>query len=250
MDVDDDDPPPRLTDRGTSFTFTLTLVLIGVLVMAAWLLKKNATTRTGPILATAPAPADQSAPAHLTADGSPRIPLEDQTGRPRSTYQIITNCRLEDDPANDGDVFKVWHPQGTHRFSLYWVNTIKTTGGSPESAREFADHFGLQTEDGLRSAGAEAAQFTNNLLRNRPFRVATKWEKGPAGHYQAFVYLDDGATGLQNLALLLVQNGLALIRASSHELPEEKISAGDFHNLLLKAEEEARSNGSGAWVNK
>ena len=245
----DDAPTTRGTDRSTSFTFALTLILIAVLVVVAWALKRSAAGRDPAASSTGEKGGSLADPGHSVIDGSPRIPVGEDT-RPRFTYQVLTNCRLEDDPANDGDVFTVVHPQGTHRFTLYWVSTIKTTGGSPEGTREFADHFGIQTEDRLRLAGAEAAQFTTNLLRNRPFRIATKWEKDAAGNFLAFAYLDDGVTGLQNLALLLVQNGLAIIKPCSRELPEEKITAGDFHNLLTKAEDEARANRSGAWTQK
>ncbi len=244
-----DDAPTRGPDRSTSYTFALTLIFIAVLVIVAWVVQRNAKNHeTTPVINGKPGLLDSS--PHVGPDGSPRIPIDDETGKPRSTYQVLTNCRLEDDPGNDGDVFNIVHPQGTHRFSLYWVSTVKVNGGSPESAREFADHFGIQTEDRLRSAGGDAAEFTTNLLRNRPFRIATKWEKDPTGNFLAFVYLDDGSTGLQNLALLLVQNGLAMIKPCSRELPEEKLSAGDFHNLLTMAEDEARRTPAGAWAHK
>ena len=235
-------------DKSTSFTLGITLLLMAFLIIVAWALKRNAEDHPRPPAGETIAGSPRSG---SPATGQPSIPL-DTNGQPQSEYQGLTDCRLEDDPANDGDTFRVFTPQGSHLFRLYWVQTVQMNAGSPESAREATDHFSLKAEADLRELAVEARDFTLNTLRAVHFRVITKWEKDPVeGAYQCFVYASDGANDkplLHNIALLLVQNGLAIIRPCARPLPEPEISAGDFHNHLLTAEAEARRTRSGGWA--
>ena len=61
---------------------------------------------------------------------------------------------------------------------------------------------------------------------------------------------DAAKPALQNIALLLVQNGLAVIRPCNRPLPEMDTTAGDFQNQLNAAEAEARSQLCGGWATK
>ena len=245
----DESTPPR-EDKSTSYTVGLTVLLMLALIIAAWALKRNAGSHSR-------TEAPDSAAAVLArppVSGSPpSIPLGDD-GKPKSEYQVITDCRLEDDAANDGDTFRIATPQGTHLFRLYWAQTVQMNGGSPESIREFMDHFALKTENRVRELAVEARDFTLNMLHAVPFRIATRWEKDPAdGAYQCFVYASDGDSAkpaLQNIALLLVQNGLAIIRPCNRPLPELDTTAGDFQDQLTAAEEAARRQLCGGWATK
>lgn len=247
-----DDPYTPREDKSTSFTLTITLLLMAVLIIVAWVLKRNAGERNPPA-SSQPAAAAPANPAASAAAATPSIPLGDD-GQPKSEYQILPNCKLEDDPANDGDTFRVLTPRGSFLFRLYWVQTVQLNGGTPEAAREAMDHFGLKSEDQLRELAVEARDFTLNTLRTVHFRVITRWEKDSAdGAYQCFAYASDGAPGqptLQNMAYLLVQNGLALIRPCSRPLPEPATSAGDFQNQLTTAEAEAKRTLSGGWARR
>jgi endonuclease YncB( thermonuclease family) len=247
-----DEPYTPREDKSTSFTLSITLVLMAVLIIVAWVLKRNAGDHGAPAAPNQPAAAG---PAHPAAAGSaaPSIPLGED-GQPKSDYQILADCKLEDDPANDGDTFRVLTPRGSFLFRLYWVQTVQLNGGTPEAAREAMDHFGLKTEDGLRELAAEARDFTLNTLRSVHFRIITRWEKDPADNaFQCFAYASDGAPSqstLQNMAFLLVQNGLALIRPCNRPLPEPATTAGDFQNQLSSAEAEAKRTLSGGWARR
>ena len=244
-----DEPTPPREDKSTSYTVGLTGLLMLVLIIAAWALKRNAASHS------------QSPPDSASTDsvkppvkGSvPSIPLGDD-GKPKSEYQVVTDCRLEEDAANDGDTFRIATPQGTHLFRLYWVQTVQMNGGSPENIREFMDHFSLKSENRVREIAVEARDFTLNMLHAVPFRIATKWEKDPAdGAFLCFVYASGGDAAkpaLQNIALLLVQNGLAVIRPCNRPLPEMDTTAGDFQDQLTAAEEEARRQLCGGWATK
>ena len=247
-----DEPIPPHQDKSTGYTVGLTLLIMTVLIIAAWALKRNASERVVPHSAEPAAAGGQSRPA-TKGTATPSIPLGED-GKPKSEYQVVTDCRLEDDTANDGDTFRLATPQGSHLFRLYWAQTVQMNGGSPESIREFMDHFSLKTEDRLRELAVEARDFTRNMLRAVPFRIATRWEKDPAdGAFLCFVYASDADAAkprLQNIALLLVQNGLAIIRPCSRPLPEIDTTAGDFQDHLTEAESEAHRQLSGGWAKK
>jgi len=236
-------------DKGTSYTLGITLLLMAVLVIAAWALKRNAGDKNP---APPPAQIDKGRGNGTGPVDFPAIPVGEDA-RPRSEYQVITDCRLVEDPANDGDSFRIHTPQGTFPFRLYWVETVPLNGGSPDIIREFSDHFEVKTEERLRELATEAKEFTVNTLRSVQFRVVTKWEKDATGAALCFVYASDADAArpqLQNLALLLVQNGLALIRPSSRALPEANTAPGDFQNQLTAAEAEAKRLLCGGWAKK
>ena len=247
----DESSLPR-EDKSTSYTVGLTVLLMAALIVAAWALKRNATDHPQPQPTDPAVPAVAVRPA-ASGTVTPSIPVGDD-GKAKSEYQVVTDCRLEDDAANDGDTFRVVTPQGAHLFRLYWVQAVQMNGGSPESIREFMDHFLLKTEDRLRELAVEGRDFTLNMLRAVPFRIVTKWEKDPAdGAFLSFVYAsgsDAAKPTLQNIALLLVQNGLAIIRPCNHPLPEIDTTPGDFQNQLTAAEAEARRLRSGGWAGK
>jgi endonuclease YncB( thermonuclease family) len=243
----EDDYSPR-EDKGTSYTLGITLLLMAVLVIAAWALKRGAGEKSTP-------PPAQTDKGQGTGTGSaefPAIPVGED-GKPKSDYQVITDCRLVEDPGNDGDSFRVHTPQGTFPFRLYWVEAVPLNGGSPDVIREFSDHFEVKTEERLRELATEAKEFTVNTLRSVHFRVVTKWEKDATGAALCFVYASDADAAqprLQNLALLLVQNGLALIRPATRALPEAGTAPGDFQNQLTAAEAEAKRLLCGGWAKK
>lgn len=241
----DDNLSPR-EDKSTSYTLTLTVLLMAGLMVSAWALKRNAGDHNP---APPPVQTDKTTQAGAV---TPTIPVGDD-GKPKSEYQVLTNCRLEEDPTAEGDSFRIQTPQGSFRFRLYWVQTVPVNGGGPELIREFMDHFEIKSEQRLREVAAEAREFSVNLLRSVHFRVVTRWEKDAAGAVLCFVYATDGdpaRPSLQNLGLLLVQNGLAVIRPVSRPLPEPNTKPGDFQNLLSGAESEARRMLCGGWARK
>jgi endonuclease YncB( thermonuclease family) len=243
-----DDYEPR-EDKSTSSTLTVTLIFMVVLVIMAWALKRNAADRAVP---GAPAPLGAGEARGSGGSAGPSIPL-DGNQQPRFDYQVIDRCQLEDDPANDGDTFRVLTPQGSFLFRLYWVQAVQVSGDTPESSRDAMEHFHLRTEAELRDLAVQARDFTLNTLRGVPFRLVTRWEREPGGEaYYCFAYAAESAAAgaaQHNLALLLVKNGLALIRPSKYPLPNSPATKpGDFHNDLLAAQEEAARTHTGGWA--
>lgn len=238
-------------DKSTSYTLGITLLLMAFLIIVAWALKRNAAGHAKP--ETPAAEVKPGKPA-VPPVGEPSIPLGDDR-QPLTEYEIITDCRLlEGIEGNDGDSFGAITPRGSFRFRLYWVQTPQMNGASPEQVRTAMDHFGLKTEASLHELAVEARDFTLNTLKAVHFRIVTRWERDPAEQaYLCFVYASDGDAEkplLHNLSLLLVQNGLALIRPSTRPLPEMDVSAGDFQNQLITAEDAARQSLLGGWARR
>jgi endonuclease YncB( thermonuclease family) len=235
-------------DHSTTSTVTVTLVILAVVIVLAWYLKRRAAERQ-PVLPKVEQTVGTGAGVPATA-ADPRIP-RDEEGKPLSDYQILTpgGCRLMDDPGNGGDAFKASTPQGTHRFRLYWVRTAAVNAGEPGSARDVIDHFGLRDENELQEVAKDAAKFTLSLLRARPFRIVTRWEKEAGDDaFLCFVYLDNGEGGWQNLSSWLVRSGLAMIVPCERDLPEPKVSAAEYQKQLETDEAEAKHSRTGAWA--
>lgn len=241
------EPDDFRADRSTSATLTLTLVSLAVLIVVSWVLRKRAAGRQ-PTMPAVTELAKVSAPPPDAGD--PRIP-QGEDRQPLSEYQILTpgSCHLMDDPGNGGDTFRAATAEGTHRFRLYWVRTAAVNGGDPVTAREITDHFALRDENHLQEVAKDAAKFSLGLLRARPFRMVTRWEKEPGDSaFLCYVYLDNGEGGWQDLAVWLVRSGLAMIAPTDRDPPEPHSSATAYHRQLKAEEEEARRNRTGAWA--
>ena len=254
-----DFPPAMIQDKSTRFTLFATGILLLVLCIMGWLLSRTASAKRQAAAQVQPPPSAPAVPAPapaIPADRAPpppSLPL-DEHGQPRFEYVVLTDVTLTDDPANDGDTFLLKTPEGTHRFCLYFVDTVETDGGQPEAARDMAGYFEFDSEEPLRALGLEARDFSLRLLRASSFRVVTRWEKSAEEDaYFAFLYLKDPDTGeFINLAQWLVRYGLARIVACERDQPEGNsgLSAARFREILTEEESRSRTEAHGAWSRK
>ena len=248
-----------IQDKSTRFTLFATGILLLVLFILAWLLsrtaiaKREATAPPLPPQAFSPpaSPGLATPPQHITPP--PSLPL-DADGHPRFEYVVLTDVTLVDDPANDGDTFLLKTSEGTHRFCLYFVDTVETDGGQPEAARDMAAYFEFDSEEPLRALGLEARDFSLRLLRASSFRVITRWEKSAEEDaYQSFIYLrDPDKGGFVNLAQWLVRYGLARIVPCERDQPDgdRGLSAARFREILIEEEARSKVEAHGAWSRK
>ena len=95
-------------------------------------------------------------------------------------YEKLDGCRYVPHRNNDGDSFYVNHQGRTFELRLYFVDTPETYLSHSSQRERVADQGkalgGLDEAETLQ-LGKEAAQYTRNLLLNRPFTVYTYWEK-------------------------------------------------------------------------
>ena len=147
--------------------------------------------------------------------------------------QSFSNVRLVPNSYNDGDSFVVEMDGKQHRLRLYFVDCPETTVEATtdaERAREQVRYFGLKDPKLLIQYGVEAKRFVEQAL-SKPFRVdtafATAGGRSAGGRIYAFVTTADG----DDLARLLVQNGLARAYGVGRQTPDGTSREEQFQRL-------------------
>ena len=136
--------------------------------------------------------------------------------------QRLDGVTLIPSGGNDGDSFRVAHQGKEQIIRLYYVDcpeTRATTNADVRRVREQARDFGLSDTDRIFFYGKQASAFTQKQLA-RPFTVYTSYAdargRSEGGRVYGFVTTADG----QDLATLLIQNGLARSFGVRRELPD------------------------------
>lgn len=176
-----------------------------------------------------------------------------RSSRPPPATAAWTELRhpsLAGDPADDGDSFLVSHDGGKHVLRLYFVDCPEKRRhhlNRDRLAEQGAAFGGLAEGDTLR-LGREARDFTLKLLRDRPFRVVTRWEPvfDDRRHYAHLaVTMPDGRE--RWLADMLIEAGLARLHTKGADLPDGTTRAAVEHHLRT-LEKSARLAGRGGWA--
>jgi endonuclease YncB( thermonuclease family) len=156
-------------------------------------------------------------------------------------FERFEGCVLTPDEWTDGDSFRVRLPDGRlETFRLYFVDTTESRTRGKRSDEQAA-YFGL-TRTGAVKLGQEAKAFTAAALQ-RPFTIFTRWRPVfGSPRYYAFVFTADG----NDLAILLVRNGLARIYGTRTPLPDGRDSR-TYLATLANLEQQAKSARFGAW---
>jgi len=136
--------------------------------------------------------------------------------------QIFSNARLISDPANDGDSFLVEANGKSFHVRLYFVDCPETSTSSMSDAqriREQTRYFGLSDPKRTIHFGNEAKTFVEHILA-KPFTVHTAFAsalgRSSEGRVYGFITTADG----NDLASLLVRNGLARTHGIGRETPD------------------------------
>ena len=162
----------------------------------------------------------------------------------------LKDCRLEDEPNNDGDSFLVNHGGASHIFRLYSVDCCekrRMERNRPRLADQGA-YFGGLDETAVVRLGRQARDEVKALLGRHRFTVFTRWEPvfEDRRHY-AHVLVHGGTDGRDIwLAEWLVERGLARIHTKPAALPDGTREAAVVQNLR-RIEAAARAAGRGGW---
>ncbi|MEZ5301888.1 MAG: hypothetical protein R3F11_14755 [Verrucomicrobiales bacterium] len=170
------------------------------------------------------------------------VPGENAPGRPLDfQYEVLLGGKLlENDNGNDGDSFRIDHRGREFRFRLYFVDTPETNDRYRSRVEDQAKYFGTSVDEAL-AVGREAKEYTLNLLRTRPFKVFTNWEKVmESDRIHAFVRVEMPSGQSRYLSELLVERGYARIHTNGAELPD-KTSVEDYKGKLREIEARGRS---------
>ena len=172
---------------------------------------------------------------------SPRRSPKRASRPAQERFECLGHCTLLEADGNDGDSFRVRHPDGVSRFRLYWVDTCETRADFPERVRHQARYFGIP-ESRVPEFGERARSLTLSRLRRGAFEVYTRWEPVmESDRFHAFVRCDG-----EWLCQTLVCEGLARIFTLPAPAPDGTSEAA-FGARLRELEREARRERRGAW---
>jgi endonuclease YncB( thermonuclease family) len=164
---------------------------------------------------------------------------------PAQSFQRLEGCHYQAQKWNDGDSFHVTLQDGTERiFRLYFVDTPEAGKGYPERTDEQAAYFGISPE-AVVLVGHEASEFTRRTL-SKSFTVQTRWRTALGRSKLPRFYAVITTAGGQDLAELLVSNGLARIYGTRTTLPD----GGDSRAYLARLtalEVKAKAARRGGW---
>jgi endonuclease YncB( thermonuclease family) len=162
---------------------------------------------------------------------------------PAKPFERLDGCRLVQNAFNDGDSFHVRHEGKEFIFRLYFVDTPESQSLYTQRSNDQAAYFGLNRKDAVE-LGKKAAVFTANQLAGT-FTVYTRWRdalgRSKLPRHYAVVMI-----GKNDLAELLVKNGLARIYGTRTPLPDGRDSRA-YLARLSRLEETAKATSLGGW---
>lgn len=136
--------------------------------------------------------------------------------------QRLDGAVLVKSGGNDGDSFRISHQGKELTIRLYYADCPETHAGTPSGAqrlREQARYFGLPDATRTIHHGQQAAAFTLEQL-SKPFTVHTSYATAPGRSKNGRIYGFVTTASGQNLATLLVENGLARSHGVRRALPD------------------------------
>ncbi len=169
---------------------------------------------------------------------------------PETGLTAIPGCTLEVTDWSDGDSFPVVTPDGK-KFTvrLYGADCFEWHVADDSDARRLRTqrrYFGIQDIQSAKDLGEKGALLTRTLL-DKPFTVHTSWADGRGSErykrYYAFVTTSTG----DDLATLLVQNGLARAFGVGRQAPTG-ITKAEYEARLDDLELTAARRSAGAWA--
>jgi len=156
---------------------------------------------------------------------------------------VLENCRLIENPANDGDSFHASSGEKEYLFRVYMVDAPETDARTPARLIEQAKYFEI-TVPQVIEVGQAAKEFTRAKL-SEPFTVFTHMSDAMGDskieRVYAFVQTKEGDLGEQ-----LVRNGLARNYGFKGAPPGLKNSRVEVEKLQ-QLEDEARREKIGGW---
>jgi DNA uptake protein ComE-like DNA-binding protein len=158
-------------------------------------------------------------------------------------WVTFENCRLIENPANDGDSFHASSGEKEYLFRLYMVDAPETDEIKPGRLVEQAKYFAITVPQAIE-IGRTAKAFVGEKLAE-PFTVITHMANAMGSsnveRIYAFVQTKDGDLGEQ-----LVRNGLARNHGRKAAPPGLKDSRSEVEKLQ-QFEDEARREKIGGW---
>ncbi len=158
--------------------------------------------------------------------------------------------KLEDavlgDGYMDGDSFHVRHGGKDIVIRLYYVDTPETDKTHEDRNADQADYFNISPTQVI-PLGNKGKVFTRRTLSGEKFTVWTRWEDAMGSGQKR--YFGVVQVGKDDLAELLVANGLARVYGASTVLPDGTTMDQKFAKLR-QLERRAKAKRLGGWAKK
>jgi len=167
---------------------------------------------------------------------------------PASELVRLANVRLVEDPVNDGDSFLVVADDTKIHVRLYFVDCPESTVASKSDAqrvREQTRYFGLKDQTETIQFSKKARAFVQQALA-KPFTVHTAYATAPGRSSRSRTYSFVTTSGGDDLARLLVLNGLARNRGVGRKTPDD-VSRDEMVEQLKDLESAAMLQRLGIW---
>lgn len=165
-----------------------------------------------------------------------------------SDLQMFSNVHLVKSPANDGDSFLVDANGKSLHVRLYFVDCPETSArfiSDAERVREQTRYFGLPDAARTIHFGVEAKTFVDHVL-TKPFTVHTAFTNALGRSFKGRVYGFITTADGNDLASLLIKNGLARTHGVGRETPDG-ISSKEMTKRLRDLETSAILKRVGIW---
>lgn len=169
-----------------------------------------------------------------------------RSAKSTKVFEVMPDCRLVEDPNNDGDSFKIRYRGQVHELRLYFADCPEKRrhAYNEERLRDQGDYFGGLSEQRTVTLGLQAQAFTRQWLTEKPFTVYTRWQSVfDSGRHYAFIVFPDG----ECLSAKMVREGLARIHTTGTTLPDGRTTT-QYAAELRKLEAEAKAARRGGWA--
>ncbi len=228
--------------RETITNLTITCGLVFLIVIGAVLLRD-----CRPVAADSAATVPRATKAVNVPSATPVA-----TGKTlRSVQQrflTFPNPTLVSSAAGEADTFQIRVGEEVHLFVLYFVDALDASPTHPERVAAQARYFGKASQDAVIETGKEAHAYVESLLKNRPFRLLTRWEHQPnTERYYALILVEFEKGRWTYLADLLVRQGFARVEGVTTPLPDDKRSTDAYLLELRNHARYAREKRLGIW---
>ena len=224
--------------RETLLNLAITAVLVLIVVLVGIVVKEG---RPGPMAAVP-----------VKVAGIPGLTVADEGGVPRVAtveFEIFVRTQLIESRANEADTLRIRVGDDEHIFVLYFVDALDASMNHPQRVAEQGRWFGKAADRTIIETGVEAAAFVAELLKNRRFKVITRWEHVPnTVRYYALILVELQPERYVYLADLLMQKGYARVQGVTTELPADKRDMPSYLAELQGLGRQAREARAGIWA--
>lgn len=178
------------------------------------------------------------------------VPVASPDGSPTELehLQLLTDAKWVETTGHSADTFRISTGGSEQVFCLYFVDALENTFTDIARVKQQAAFFTGATHEAVIESGRDAAKEAAQLLRTRPFKLWTRWQKVPGtDRYFAMLSIEHEAGRWSYLDEILVSKGYAQAEGATAIPPDGQRSLEAHITQLRKQAGAAREKRSGIW---